>query len=104
MFQFMYNLLLKQSDYSHDLQQIPSVIEDNTAYQQTHQRQLCGSTGPILGYLCRNGVSCTFEILILKPPLWLNLLRVSLLDPVPVSSEYRAVCVDITRADSIPSL
>lgn len=65
MFQFMYNPLLKQSDNSHDLQQISSVREDHTAYQQI---QLCGSTGPIICYLCQNGVSCTFEILILKPP------------------------------------
>lgn len=45
--------------------------------KHTSSLQLCGSTEPILGYLCWNGVSCTFEILILKPPLWLKLLRVS---------------------------
>lgn len=63
---------------------------------------------PILSYLCRNGVSCTSEILILKAPLWLNLLTVSLLDQVPICSVQRAVCVwvcvDPTSEYSIPSL
>ena len=56
-------------------------------------KKLCGCTQPILGHLCWNGVSCTFEILIVKPPLESDLLRVSLLDPVPVSSGYGAVCM-----------
>ena len=75
----------------------------NKHIKGTSSTQLCGCTEPILGYLCRNGVSCTFEILILKPPLWLNLLRVSPLDPVPISSECGALCVDLTSADSMAS-
>lgn len=41
-------------------------------------------TKPILSFVRRNGVSSTFEIPVLKPPLWLNPLRVSLLDLFPI--------------------
>lgn len=40
----------------------------NKPIKVTHaQTKLGGCTEPILGYLCRNGVSRTLEILIVKP-------------------------------------
>lgn len=89
-----------------DKREFPSAVErsleDNTTPLLTNKHikqssvQLCGAAQPILGYSCRNGVSCTSEILILKAPLWLDLLTVSLLDSVPICSVHGAVCVDPT--------
>lgn len=66
----------------------------NKHTEDTRPNQPHGSTQTIFGVLCWNGVSSSFEILSVKAPLRLNLLRASCLDVVPISSDSDlCVCV-----------